>query len=214
MTIEEFIIKTNKLKEQILADDEPLKLAAYSVLAIQSERIFTKGQNSDGATHQYNSTDPLYVNPKDSPGKKFKPRGKPKKEGQKGATKITTKIKFGGRGFSSGKSSKVESERERKTKWFPSYKAYREEIGFKTNFVNLQLSGELKSDFENPQGKEPTPTQVDVHEYIIKLNKDLSTKKVEKFNDKYGNVFGLSKFEIEEFYRIAGEEFVRLATTI
>lgn len=210
MTIDEFIVKTNKLKEQILLEDEPLKLAAYSVLALQSERIFTKGQNSDGATHQYNSTDPLYVNPKDSPGKKFKPRGKPKKDGQKGATKKEVNIKFGGRGFSSGKASKIETDR--KTKWFPSYKAYRQEIGFNANFVNLQLSGELKSDFENPKGNEPEPTKVDVHEYIIKLNKPLSTKKVEKFNDKYGNVFGLSKFEIEEFYRIAGAEFVRLAT--
>jgi len=210
LTIEEFIIKTNKLKEKILTEDEPLKLASYSVLALQSERIFTKGQNSDGTTHQYNSTDPLYVNPDTSPGKKFKPRGKAKAEGEKGATKKQANIKFGGRGFSKDKPSKIETDR--KTKWFPSYKAYREEIGFKTDKVNLQLSGELKSDFENPKGKEPTPTKVDVHEYIIQLTKPLSTKKVEKFNEKYGNVFGLSKFEIEEFYRIAGMEFVRLAT--
>lgn len=210
MTIEDFIIKTERLKREILEKDPPLKLAAYSVLALQSERIFTKGQNVDGTTHQYNSTDELYVNPKTSPGKKFKPRGKPKAEGEKGATKKLANIKFGGRGFSKEKPSKIETDR--KTAWFESYKSYRETIGFKTDKVNLQLSGELKSDFENPQGKEPTPTEVDVHEYIIKLNKDLSTKKVEKFNTKYGNVFGLSKFEIEEFYRIAALEFVRLAS--
>jgi hypothetical protein len=210
LTIDEFIIKTERLKREILEKDPPLKLASYSVLALQSERIFTKGQNVDGTTHQYNSTDPLYVNPKTSPGKKFKPKGKPKAEGEKGASKKTVNIKFGGAGFSKGKPSKIETDR--KTKWFESYKAYREEIGFKTEKVNLQLSGELKSDFENPRGKEPTPTEVDVHEYVIKLNKELSTKKVEKFDEKYGDVFGLSKFEIEEFYRIAALEFVRLAS--
>lgn len=210
MTIEQFIIKTEKLKREILTKDPPLKLAAYSVLAIQSERIFTNGKNVDGLTHQYNSTDELYVNPKTSPGKKFKPEGKPKGEGQKGERKKKANIKFGGRGFSKEKPSKIATDR--KTKWFASYKSYRETIGFNTNFVNLQLSGELKSDFENPRGKKPTPTEINVHEYVIELNKELSTKKVEKFNLKYGNVFGLSKFEIEEFYRIAALEFVRLAS--
>jgi len=210
LTIEEFVIKTTKLRDEILNNDPPLKLASYSVLALQSKRIFTEGENVGGAKHQYNSTDELYVNPTTSPGKKFKPRGKPKKEGEKGATKKLANIKFGGRGFSKGKASKIETDR--KTKWFKSYKDYRSEIGFQSGFVNLQLSGELKSDFENPQGKEATPTKVDVHEYIIQVNKDINQKKVEKFNEKYDNVFGLSKFEIEKFYEIATKEFVRLAT--
>ncbi len=212
MTIDEFVIKTTKLRDEILNNDPPLKLASYSVLALQSKRIFSDGKNASGSTNSYNDSDPLYVNPDTSPGKKFKPQGKPKKEGEKGATKKTANIKFGGRGFSRGKASKIETDR--KTRWFKSYKDYRSTIGFQSGFVNLQLSGELKSDFENPQGKEPTPTKVDVHEYIIQLNKDINQKKVEKFNEKYDNVFGLSKFEIEKFYEIATKEFIRLATEL
>jgi len=212
LTIDEFVIKTTKLRDEILNNDPPLKLASYSVLALQSKRIFSDGKNASGSTNSYNDSDPLYVNPDTSPGKKFKPQGKPKKEGEKGATKKTANIKFGGRGFSTGKASKIDTDR--KTRWFKSYKDYRSTIGFQSGFVNLQLSGELKSDFENPQGKEPTPTKVDVHEYIIQLNKDINQKKVEKFNEKYDNVFGLSKFEIEKFYEIATKEFIRLATEL
>lgn len=212
MTIDEFIIKTTKLRDEILNNDPPLRLASYSVLALQSKRIFTDGENESGSKSTYNSDKELYVNPDTSPGKKFKPQGKPKKKGEKGATKKLSNIKFGGRGFTKDKPSKIATDR--KTRWFESYKQYREVIGFESSFVNLQLSGELKFDFENPQGKEPTPTKVDVHEYIIQLNKDINTKKVEKFNDKYGNVFGLSKFEIEKFYEIATKEFIRLATDL
>ncbi len=201
MTIDEFVIKTTKLRDEILNNDPPLKLASYSVLALQSKRIFSEGKNASGSTSSYNDSDPLYVNPDTSPGKKFKPQGKPK-ENKKGK-------------LVSPKTRKVEGEKVKlKTRWFKSYKDYRSTIGFQSGFVNLQLSGELKSDFENPQGKEPTPTKVDVHEYIIQLNKDINQKKVEKFNEKYDNVFGLSKFEIEKFYEIATKEFIRLATEL
>lgn len=100
-----------------IADTRVVRKMALSLFSEYHSRIFTKGIASDGTPiGKYNTTDPLYVNPADSP-KSFPTLGKPRADG---------------------------SRRKGKTGWFPSYAAFRNAIGRPTGTVNLQLTEQLK----------------------------------------------------------------------
>ena len=97
-------------------------VAVNDVHALQTQRIFVAGQNStNGAIGSYNTTDPLYVNPKYSP-KKFPTKGK------------------------TG-SSKFKNGKAHKTGYFTSYSSFRQAIGRQTSVVDLRLSGALFRDY-------------------------------------------------------------------
>jgi hypothetical protein len=90
------------------------------LLASNVRRIHTEGISVSGSgIGNYNSTDPLYVNPKSSP-KKFKPSGNPEKP---------------------------KNVKDRKTKYFKSYKAFRQAVGAESSFVNLELTHRLRKDW-------------------------------------------------------------------
>lgn len=92
------------------------------VHAMQTQRIFVGGKNSQNSNiGSYNTSNPLYVNPKYAP-KKFPTRGK------NGATK-----------FKNGK--------QHKAGYFTSYSAFRQNQGRQTAFVDLRLSGALFRDY-------------------------------------------------------------------
>jgi len=115
--------------------------AALTVNADMSERIFVDGKASDGSEiGKYNTTDELYVNPKNAP-KKFPPKGK------NGDVK-----------FSDGK--------PHKTSYFDSYAEFRKKIGRKTNKVNLFLFGVLQSNWSNGV----KPTERGAHATLNELN--------------------------------------------
>lgn len=123
MTTEQF---NKKLDEQLsqISDAKFLLTSVTEVHARQVKRIFENGLNANGGKiGSYNSKDPIYVNPLDSPVT-FPPKGK---------TGETT--------FKSGKGHK--------TGYFDSYKAFRGAIGRSTSFVNLRLTENLKFDFTN-----------------------------------------------------------------
>jgi len=120
MTTEEYIAKQHAKLAQ-LATGKPIAIAAQDTHVKMVERIFEDGKAANGSKHKYNDSDPLYVNPKNSP-KNF-----PKK-GKDGKTK-----------FKNGK--------DHKTGYFDSYKDFRQSIGRETGFVNLNLFGILQSDF-------------------------------------------------------------------
>ena len=123
MTTAEF---NKKLDEQLIKISNA-KFLLTSVTAVHSrqvKRIFEQGLNGDGVKiGNYNSSDPLYVNPDDSP-KSF-----------------PTKGKNGETTFKNGK--------KHKTGYFDSYKAFRRAISRETGFVNLRLTENLKFDFTN-----------------------------------------------------------------
>lgn len=120
MTTDQFIQKQHA-KLARLKSGEAVAIAAQDTHVMMVERIFEKGKEADGSKNKYNSTDPIYANPKNSP-KNFE------KKGKNGDTK-----------FSNGD--------EHKTGYFNSYKDYRQKIGRETKFVNLNLFGILQSDF-------------------------------------------------------------------
>jgi hypothetical protein len=120
MTTEEYIKKQHE-KLAVLASGKPIAIAAQDTHVKMVERIFDDGKQTDGKKNKYNSTDPLYVNPNNSP-KKFPTKGK------NGDTKF-------------------ESGEDHKTGYFKSYKDFRSKIGRQTGAMDLQLFGVLRNDF-------------------------------------------------------------------
>jgi hypothetical protein len=102
--------------------DSVIRGVATSMKGVIQKRIHEEGKAADGGNiGQYDTTHPLYVNPRKSP-KQFTPMGK------------TGKTKF-------------ENGQPHKTKYFNSYKGFREEIGRPTDTVNLSLTGQMNSQF-------------------------------------------------------------------
>lgn len=206
---EQFADQLRRAIEIIKENDPPLRIASYDTLGKQSLRIFTEGKNSSGgAIGQYNSTEPLYLNPKTSEGS-FKVGGKPNDKGKRSRKKVSVQ-KFAGFSKNSLKDVGKKTKVDRKTRWFASYKDYRAEIGRESGFVNLDLGGELKLDMENPQSGVPTPTKVNEHEYIVQLKRQLSIKKVEGQEDRYGKIFNLTQSEKDNFFTRANFELKKI----
>jgi len=182
MTMAEYI---DKLKKQAKAIQEmkPLKIAVQTVLAEQVQRIFIRGENSNGGTiGTYNTINPLYVNPNTSPVK-FRPAGKP------------------------GANRNIE---DRKTRWFASYRDFRSTIGRKTDRVNLSLSNDLQSDFSSRRiGKNPphNPEKISNTEYHVTLKRPLNVLKKSGMEEKYGDIFRLTSKEKKLFHETAAKEF-------
>lgn len=121
MTIEELIQKYRRQQKE-LTESQAYFLAASTAHADMVERIFTDGKASDGnPIGEYNPSDQLYVNPLNAP-RGFTPEGK-------GGEQV----------FKNGN--------KHKTKYFKSYAAFRANQQRETGFVNLQLFGNLMSDF-------------------------------------------------------------------
>lgn len=182
MTMDEYIAKLRKQRDEIDAG-KPLFLATSTVVSDMSERIFTQGKNIAGDTFAYNSTDEIYVDPVTSPGKKFPPKGK---------TGKTT--------FATGK----KAGQEHKTGWFASYKSYRDTIGRPTAKVVFNLSGELKSDFENGLKR------ITNNEYELVLKRDIDAKKRSGLDERYNTVFEVSQKEKDDFNRYYTEEVIKI----
>lgn len=191
ITPQQFKDRLLRAAEKLKTDNTPLKLATYTVVATQAKRIFTDGLNTAGQKHTYNSTNPLYLNPLTTfdGGKLGTPKGK-----------------TGKTIFESGK----KKGQPHKTVYVESYKDYREQIGREAEFVNWELSGDLKLDFENPQGSTPTPIKVSENEYLSGLKRDLNIKKREGLEKRYGRIFWLSDTEKQLFYDTASFELRRL----
>ena len=122
-SIDEYSKHLDKLMQQI-SDAKFIFTCVSETHSRQVRRIFEDGQNTAGKTFQYDSTNPIYVNPETQSPKKFPPRGKSGQEY-----------------FKSGK--------KHKTGYFPSYKAFRAAIDRQTSPVNFRLTENLKLNFQN-----------------------------------------------------------------
>jgi hypothetical protein len=120
ITTEEYI-KRQHAKLEKLKTGVALHIAAQDTHVKMVERIFEQGETAQGNHLGYNTTDPLYVNPKNSP-KNFPKKGK------------------------TGK-SKFENGENHKTGYFDSYADFRKAIGKTTSYMNLNLFGVLQNDF-------------------------------------------------------------------
>jgi hypothetical protein len=114
------------LKKSLISIEALDKLTlevAAGVMASNLRRIHNEGKNVNDSSIGKYSTKSIYVNPANSP-RRFATAGK------------------------NSNKSKFKNGKQRKTKYFKDgYKGFRAEIGRETGYVNLQLTGSLKADF-------------------------------------------------------------------
>lgn len=171
--------------------DKLLRTVATTIGAIMKHRIHTEGKKSDGTNiGEYNDTDPIYVNPKNSP-RNITPEGKPKKVGT----------------FKSGKKKgqdKIQGNKKNKTKYFSSYKSFRDHIGRDTSKINLSLSGSgMESDF-GISAEDPIKTNTG---YGLGFKNVLNALKAEGHVSRFGQIYVLSESE-KTTLRETAEDFI------
>jgi hypothetical protein len=186
MTVEEYNMKLRAFISGLEKFNRPFERAVQSTTQMIGNRIFVKGEKSDGSIiGQYDTKNPLYVNPDKVPSAKgLKP----------------TRGKTGEHKFKNGK--------EHKTTYVQNYKDLRNRIGRRIDKVNLILSGDLQSDWRNAQrlSERATAIKVNANEYVITLKRDINQKKMDKFDDKYGTISKASGKERKNLQRVADNE--------
>lgn len=157
--------------------DSVIRGVATSMLGVVKKRIHEDGKDANGENiGQYDTTHPLYVNPNKSP-KSFAPMGK------------TGKTKF-------------KNGLPHKTKYFDSYKGFREGIGRPTDKVNLSLSGQMNSQFT------VIPTE---NGYGLGWNNTEMYDRSQGLETKYNKViWGLTKEENEQAVDVANFEISKI----
>lgn len=190
ITPEEFMQRYDSFVQDLVERDLPLARGAQSSHAEQVTRIFVDGKDSNGnQIGTYNDTTPIYANPNTTPGRKFKPQGK---------VSNFSAIKKG-----SGTGDTFKNGKPRKTKYFPSYKSLKQVIGQESNFVTLEFTGDLKSDFSN----RGNVVKVNTHEYVSGV-RELNALKIEGQEDHFNtNIFHHTDREIETFKDVSAKEF-------
>lgn len=157
MTIHELTFKLQYIQASFQPGGEGtmsvMRAACFGALAEVKTRIHEQGKAVDGSDiGRYNTSNPLYVNPDNSP-LSFTPLGK-------NQTSAKLKSGFGRFSVKTHKEVKVsvkENDKERKTKYFGSYSDFKSFIGRnELGKVNLFLFGGLSSQLkvlDLPNGK-------------------------------------------------------------
>lgn len=170
MTLEQLIAKYEAQREE-LKDDNFVYLAASSAHGDMVTRIFSDGKQSDGSQiGNYNASDPLYINPIDAP------------------QSVTTAGKNGNTTFKNGKAHK--------TAYFPSYRDFRSQQGREAGFVNLQLFGNLQSEFAASLRRQSQGV------WESEIRRDSNLQKALGNQKRFGVIFAATNEE-RETYRIA-----------
>ena len=178
MTVAQYIAKVNATIKTI-EEGRPMRTAIRDTIAVQHKRIFEDGKNSKGGDIGKYKGGPLYVNPETSSPRGFPPAGKP------------------------GASRNIKN---RKTRYFESYSAFKARIGTQSSAkppkVSLILFGDLSSDFAAG-----VTTKVSTAKYRSGLARAANAPKLDNAVDKYGDtVFRLSKEEKARYRRVLGRE--------
>jgi len=187
MTPAEFAKQLETKTERLKAENRPFKLAVYSTVGDMSRRIFVRGENENGQTFDYNSTDPLYVS-----------EARQKKV-------LTGKGKNGSNTFKDGK--------KHKTTYFESYKALREAQGLPSDHVIWKYNGDLMSDFINAKDvQDAKPIEITTNEYRQVIRGENITK-YSGLSKRYGQFLNLQPAEIKKFYTINEKELALYLST-
>lgn len=86
-----------------------------------------------------------------------------------------------------------------KSGFYPKgYKQFRSQQGRESAFVNLNLTSELRIDYDNSKAQ-PRPEKVNNLTYKITLNKQINIDKKKGAENKYGVIFKLTTKEDKQF---------------
>lgn len=197
ISLQEHIDKIRALSQELSQIDTPVQLASSSALFFFSKRVFQDGRSATGGQFQYNSTKPLYINPKKFFGK---------------ASNLNPpKGKNGDTQFKSGKNHV--------TTWVESYKEARGIVGRENNFVNWVGFGDLKSEIENAPLDRNSPAlpsrdaktrKVAFNDYVVKTVSGENSDKLEGLKSKYPNVFVFNQEEKRIYYKAFEFEVLKL----
>ena len=191
MSTEEFVMRLDCF-EQKLIDNEPLLIGVRTVMALSSNRIFNEGKKSDGGMiGSYDTKRELYVNPDKQPRKTANSR--------LNIAGLKIGGKYGDTKFKSGK--------PHKTAYVANYKDLRNRQGLNISYVDLNYTGNLKSNYENSSRGEPEPVRIDANHYQIVLDSDNADKR-EGLEKKYGVIFNTTVDERQKFYDTVREELI------
>lgn len=181
-TIAAYITDLEKARDAFRVTNRPLFIAVSDTLAKMSTRIFISGQNVAGSTAKYGGGE-IYINPEKNRVSASQVRGKPGKE---------------------------RNVKNRKTVYFPSYKAYREKVGLISSHVVYENMGDLRSDFENTKiGGKPKPDKVSANHFRVVISRSNNVDKSRWLDTKYNLVFGITASEKKNFLRVIEFEFGR-----
>ena len=204
MTAEEFAEKIREKIDRLKSDDKPLRDATVAAHAKMAQRIFEGGKDSsEGSIGSY-STKPIYLKELKDPiggfGKKKEPygisprnsKGLNPKRGKAGNTEFKT------------------TDRARITSYFEGWKGFREVQGLETSVVNLNYTGDMRSDFSRPI-ENLAPFKVANNEYVFRFSRDMNNKKARGNEEHFKKtIFKLSKEERDLFFSTATREIKRL----
>lgn len=202
MTPQEFIKDIQKKAAAIVKENIPLAIAVRTVVALTTQRIFADGKNSsDTNIGQYDTSRAMYINPDASPR-----LGADKASGVSGLQKVG---KTGESAFKNGKAHK--------TAYVANYKDFRNKIGRRIDKVNLNLTGQLASDFANAK-IDPNFAKININEkdfkvnantYVVSLKNAFNAIKRDGLEKKYGTVFQPTPEERKKFFDTANFELYR-----
>ena len=191
MTAEEFAQKIREKIDLLKSDDKPLRDATTTAHAKMTQRIFEGGKDSDeGSIGSYSTAD-IWINP-DKTATRNKGGFSPLK-GKNGNTEF-----------------KTNPSRKRKTSYFKGWEGLRSAQGLETAVVNLNFTGDMRSDFSRPI-ENLAPFKVANNEYVFRFSRDMNNKKA-RGNEEHFNktIFKLSKEERDLFFSTATREIKRL----
>ena len=208
------------LLSRIKLYEVPFELAVRTVLAAQGERIFTRGEKSDGGRiGSYDTERELYVNPKKSPratgalGPGFSlqgllpTKGKPSGEWQTPSDEAPDGEEYftGRTAWRGGKGTKAGDPH--KTTYLRNYKDFRNRIGRRIDTVDLVLTGDLRLDFVSSQLKgRATTTGEGSLLFVVNLKRAANADKRAGLEDKYGRIFALTEAERQLYFRTLAAE--------
>ena len=165
-------------KTKDLKQAQVLERVATGVTARMIVRIFEEGKTaSGGSIGSYDSSNELWVDPSRLP-RKMNPRSKP----------------------GSNRTAK-------KTVYFSSYKALREQQGRESGFVNLRLTNDMQSDMANTSvsgnkiASTPKPLKVSDTQFEVRFRRSENVKKRAVLERKYGVIFEPSSQERDLFVK-------------
>ncbi len=180
MTPTEFAKDLERKVEEIRLRNRPFQLGVASAHAMMIKRIFTEGKDVNlNSIGQY-STEDIYINP-----------SKTATRNNNGFSPLTGKT---------GK-SKFKDGKSHVTSFFEGWKGFRDVQGLNTDVVNLNNTGDMKSDFER------TPQQINVNYYEASFSRPINDLKARGNEDHFNKkIFSVSKKEIDKLLEVTNKE--------